>query len=66
MGPSWLWVQRCRIERIGRLGEENHKSRKRPITSSRQLQDHTDCSGLKELHLGLGLSMAMVGNAQVY
>jgi len=66
MGPSWLWVQRCWIERIGRLGEENHNSHKRPITSSRQLQDHTDRSGLKESHLGLGLSMAVVGNAQVY
>ena len=66
MGPSWLWVQRCQIERIGGLGEENCKSCKRSITSSQQSQDHTDCSGSKESHLSLRLLMAMVGNARVY
>jgi len=63
MGPSWLWVQRCWIERIGGVGEENCKSHKRPIASSRQSQDRMDHSGLKESHLGLRLSMAVVGNA---
>jgi len=66
MGPSWLWVQRCQIERIRRLGEEDRKSHKRLITSSQKSQDHTGRSESKELHLGLRLSMAMVGNAQVY
>jgi len=66
MEPSWLWVQGCWIERIRRLGKENCKSHKRPITSSQQSQDCMDRSGSKESHLSLRLSMAVVGNAQVY
>jgi len=55
MGPSWLWVWSCWIERIRKMANENCRSHNRVIASSQQLQDCMGCSGSKESHFSLGV-----------